>query len=1719
MRFASYELGPEIGSGATSTVYKAQRNGAWFAVKVMKTLSSDRAVSMALQFRNEAAVTARLNHPALVVIDEVGEFEGQTYVAMELVDGKSLTDLVAEGKLAEDTTLSIVKQLASALDSVHRYGLVHRDIKPDNILVAKDGHIKLIDFGFAMGLEGAEDQTEGVVGTFLYAAPEQSGMLKRQVDSRSDLYAVGGVVYYCLTGKPIFDGATFLELVQKHLAIPAPDVRDLRPEIRPIVSKILAKLLAKDPDDRYQSAAGLLSDLENIPALEAADRGGQLRLDGKHSKLRLVHEVPLIGRETELVQLTDYWNETSASRGAVIQIEGEGGLGKTRLTQEILAGAAQKDFILLRAKCQQKEAVPFSAIREALDEFVARIFRLPEDERAPLIEMLNRAAGDRAPVIRHLSRGLEKILTNRAEAAVLDPNSERARLYQNLAEFFVELAKLKGPVLFLLDDIQWLDPNSLEVIRVLVPMLESVSFMLLTTARNDPASIGSVSKFLSEVGSERVKRLILTPLTVESVGRFVNVFLGGKDVGHEFIEKLTAVTNGNIFAVSEYIRSMLSSGALAPRGGEWIADMAQFAKLSLSANVFQLVLNRVQQLDILTTKILSIAAVSGTTFDREMLGLVSQEKESDILRCLDEATRATLVERTYDNRYSFVHDRVREALIEKLSPEERKNINQKLAEKIGLRVDDSAEHVFALARYFLNGHPEHNRYWTYRACLRAGRLALDTYANESAYEFLSHAADFRRHVIEAGDRVDEDIELDESLGQACLRMSRIKEAHLHFSRCLRTARSPGDMVKAQFLISASYHSEGDFQAASVSLEKCFDMIGRPIPQRRWMILLSTAWFACWAIALSKLRIGFGLSRRREKSFRKLLSRMVQVGHDLSIVTGRQDLTLYFAFREYVNSYFLGRSPENAKALAIISTAMAPIYHLIFRTRVHLLMSETKKNELVQSIGQGAVSYAEEVGDMSIVAYCRFQLAFADHLRANYSQSVKRLIEVTPLQKRYANTNYVVMTVGLSLICYWSRGLYRELVDQAYAEIDIVERADNLWFKTMYLSFTYLALRILGRTQEAIKILEKYNAINANAKPSYFLRGHEIFLNLSSRLDAREFDDELEGFISEFRGENYTKLYWLQEQALPVAGYIRLIQSQRAEGERRERFLKELAEITADIETLYNAPIFVCHALVFRSALDEAAGNIDGALRYLDRAQHLAVEADTQWGFYEVAFQRARMFKKLGDQYLFRAMALITYELALENGWQNRAKYVLEEFELEKIGLAVGDNVEGSIMQKSNMQKSVMQKSMMHHSAVARGHGFREEGYASALLRVSLALSSSLDIQTASRAALDELVKVLSAERAFLFLVSEENKDDIKMAAGRDSQSADVSELRGYSTTVVKKVISEGKALVVSGTEEGEVLGSQSAVVHGLRSIIAAPLLINEHPIGAVYLDSRVAKGIFTETELGILSAISNHIAIAIRTNRMAQVEAEKKEMEKDLALTGAVQSFFLPENNKNSSKRLALCGYYKAAAQASGDWWWYHRPSDDVVNVMVGDVTGHGAASAMLTASTASHVMFLFGQKSEYEMGSLLGTLNDSFVSLARGQFSMTMSALQFDDKDLSLKWWNAGAPSIFIYRKQQKGEIWSTAGTPLGSDKFHAGFREQQLDPGDRIFVFTDGLTELEMPDGRELKAKGLMKIFQDSVQFPLDEAVEAIARELDLKRVNVPLRDDLTFVLAEVS
>lgn len=1427
-------------------MYRARRGDREYALKVQRDVTAGDAEA-ARAFRREAAILSQLKHPGLAQIHAVGEDAGRPYLVMELVLGRTLGAMLADAEqpLGERRVVSLARDCAGALASAHRAGLVHRDVKPDNIILTEDGHAKLIDFGLATkaGLRQSQDVA---IGTLLYSPPEQTGMLKRPVDARSDLYALGVVLFEAIAGTPPFRAADAGELVRLHAVAAPPDLRELVPGTSPALAGIVARLLAKDPDDRYQTGEGLWADLDRLDA-HAGDAPADFPLGLDDDPAAVEYDLPLVGRREELAALRAAWERTARGRGAVALVEGPPGGGKSRLVRELLGEARADGALVLTGKVVRDNPVPLASLRDALEAHLTRIARLPDDAReraeAPVREAARRAAGMAASFSPLLGR-----LVGESESEGDADGQRQEQFLAAVAAFLTELARRQGRMALWIDDVQWLDDASRRVLELAALDIQAAPLLVVSTSRDDEESADALGRFAAQLGETVATRLVLGPLDEEATAELVAEQIGGTLADRTFAAQIQTRSGGNPLAAVEYIRAVLHAGLIRPSWGVVEIDREGLDDVALPDDVMGLVLARVTELGSDARWLLTAGAAMGTRFRPAMFTDVLGYDESRIAAAVSDALRERLIERVDGEECAYVHDRIREALLGRLSEDDRRALHQRLAETLEREAREDTDHIYAVAWHYALGIPGHTPEKVYEWSLRAGRAALAGHASVEASHFFDRAGE-----AAAALGLDPDADYWETAGAIQLSLGDVQGAGEAFGRALERSGEPLQVARIHRLLAVAANGVYDSNGATDHAERGLQALGRRLPRTGLLGLLGAvrdAVVCAWLVlrgapqaggaARERIRVDVGLYQEAEyAAYMEMRSlRMVAI-----------------ILRTFSRALRLGPSHELSHTLVNVSVVAASL----------------GSARLSRSLLTRGKAMAEETGDPQAIAHAHLFEFLATDVLGQTREAGELARRLLPEHGRWLDLRDLFNAVSAASFNFVLRGDFRAAHD---AWMPVHERMRNVQAagvnENPYLCLGMLVLEATGARTEAAELYAacaRY-AEQADADNRFL---HQTFLQSALRYQQEQGNvgAEADDLIarSDALGLNpITASFW----ATPSFVQPAMVLAQRANmsaGEERETALRAARARLKKVKRARFHPLIEGMRLATDAEVSRLEGRTDRALALAAKAEQAGIRCDAPMLHYEVARIRSRTYADLGDQSEASRQATLAARIAADAGMAAWIREVAAEF-------GVGGSVAGTTTSRATASSTrhTTTASTRYESATRHGGGASIQGRRSldALLALSLAAAHTREQDELVDVALDQLVTLLGAERAFLFL--EDSRGELVCEGARGAEGGMPEDSERYARTIVRRVHEEHRALVVTGTDQGAALGSDSAVQHGLRSILAAPLMIEGRRLGVVYLDSRLARGIFTDDDVEILAAISSHIAVSLETARAAQLE-------------------------------------------------------------------------------------------------------------------------------------------------------------------------------------------------------------------------------------------------------
>ena len=720
------------------------------------------------RLRHEHVLLNGLDVPGVIHVIGLEPCAQGVMLVMDRWGASSLAQALQESKgpLPVGAALRLAAAMATALGEVHRRGIIHRDIKPQNVLVnAERTEVKLIDFGIATRRARqveAATAAEELAGTLAYMAPEQTGRMNRAVDARADLYALGATLYQMLTGELPFVTDGVPELIHAHVArTPTPPHERAKGRgIPEAVSAIVAKLMAKSPDDRYQTADGAARDLER--AAEAWEKTGAVApfgLGERDWEDKIRKPSRLFGRERELAAMGDAWGAVSRGEVVVTLVAGPSGVGKSALVHALREEVRARRGLFAPGKFDLlQRGTPFAALSEALRSVVRRRLGDPADVLAQWRQAWQDAAGPSGRILVDLIPELAHLLGETPPLAELGPQETKNRLQQIVQRFVRATATSAHPLVLFLDDLQWADPASLSLLQEIAADADAEHLWIIGAYRDSEAGpahpLHAVVKAVGEAG-RHARTLTLAPLKAEDIEEMVGDMLArpAEEV-RELSALVSARTDGSPFFVEQFLRALPERGLLARdrATGRWRWQREAIERARVTDDVGELLTAKIGQLSPTSRRVLSLAACAGSSFEAALLEEVGAEGVSPgaLEAALEELLHEGLIVALGDagaDAYAFVHDRVQQAAYEALDPGARPAAHLGLARATERRRGDlegDAE-LFAALYHYLRARARlvsaEDRRHVAELCLRGGRRAKLASAYAEAADFLRAGRD------------------------------------------------------------------------------------------------------------------------------------------------------------------------------------------------------------------------------------------------------------------------------------------------------------------------------------------------------------------------------------------------------------------------------------------------------------------------------------------------------------------------------------------------------------------------------------------------------------------------------------------------------------------------------------------------------------------------------------------------------------------------------------------------------------------------------------------------------------------------------------------------------------------------------------------------------------------------------------------------------------------
>ncbi len=1551
MQIGNYQTIDKIAEGGMGVIYKAvdQKTDNYVAIKTLKS-DVDIHSETFLRFKKEAELLESLNHPHIIRFINFIEKENQLYIVTEYLEGFNFKNIIQNKQYSIDQKISIVKDISDALHYVHSNGIIHRDVKPSNVMITIDKKVKVLDFGVAnlMDFQQFLSNKDSVVGSFAYMSPEQSGILKRNIDNRSDLYSLGILFYEAITYQLPYKSKEIGELMHQHIAKHPDEPLKLISELSPIINKIILKLMKKDPDDRYQTAYGLYEDLKLYISLNETQKVNFYLELGKKDRLKnLNYRTSLIGRKREISHLLNHLNDTILEKGFASLIIGKSGSGKSRILQEIQKYTASKNALYIPVNSNPStQNNPYWPIIDNIEKVIDLVYKLPETQKIKIFEQLKNVLGKEGTILSKLIPGLEPIL------GVYDENikfekKESDVFFENIKEFYLNVSSSTLPMVMVFDDIHYWDEGTISFFEYFKSFLyESSVYFVLATREEETLKIKEFhEKLINWAKNGEISILNLKNFSYDEVVDLITEIFGDIELGlEELASRLHEVTIGNPLLIVENVKTLVEENVISQKNERWLIDINKLVYFRFSSSIADKILNHLLKIRQTTTTMLKFASILGKEFTFNLLfHIISKKnpqlKRENLLDNLTEAVSSGLIFENLSQRgeviYSFAHDKVQETLINQLDEHDSKEIHRFAAEIIENNYEGS-DKIYRLAFHYLKGEQKQK---AYHSNVKAGRKAIASFSFKLAGNFYYNALEIIKQFAKTSKKaILERLKISMEIVELNIQLSVYDKNVELLTEILSLAEDLNDkemLAKIYFYLGRCFYFMGAQDKALPYYKKVI-VIAEKLNLTEFLAISYTAigrascYMAKFKESVVYMKKGINLLMKvkyGEMYALELLGSLGVLGQSYGYIGYKKEALQVIS---YLDKHFGDKESEVYK-----------IYILFYKGAIYSLIGEHKRAE---ENCLKAIEMAKEMKNMTVEIYSMFFLGRSYGSVGKFEKAIRLITKAVQLGNKH-NIN-----VGFFLVIF-------------------------------YLIENYIFIGNNKLAKETLGNLEKYLV---KADPNFTEQWKNRLFALLELSSAT------------------SNIYYAKE------------------------IIEKAILLTNDMGKEYRYH----HAknLIFKSFVLFKMNHLKEAEDLYENGINILQELDLKNEVHQFKGLKTRFCKD--------------YFLSMEDTF----------VDLEAT---------------STFTKTYTQTEFSYQ---------RQLNY---LLKLSEQLAVIHEMEELLEKIIHLAIEVSGAERGLLFLFddsedSPKNKELIikaKLSVDKKEEQTKIV----YSKKVLEKTIHEAKGQLVMDAEK-ELEDDYTVISNNMKSIITLPLLVSGKILGAIYLDNRQVKGLFSEENFELLKAFATEAAISIENARLYKAIQEKARIEQEMEIAKDIQESILP--NVKSSEEYEISAFMRTASEVGGDYYDFNLKKEPYFGVF-GDVSGHGLKSGLIMMM--AEVAFNFIMKDEVmkkkDLTDLYQKINLTLYeniqlrlaeksSSGRNFSSMYMTFRLFRfDKEGNFEIFGNDHAEPFICRGET-GDIQT-----IESKGFLIGIMEEatlnaesekfKLNKNDLLVLFSDGITE----------------------------------------------------------
>lgn len=1476
-----YNIVQQIYEDSNALIYRGYRDADKKPVVIKLLKAEYPSLNEVSQFKYEYELMSSLKGEGSVICYGLEPYENSFLMIMEQFGTASLKEVLAKGSLAIPEFLDVASKLVDAIEKIHQHNIIHKDINPSNILWdEKNRQIKIIDFGSATLLAHEEPELTNVKsspGMLPYLSPEQTGKMNRGVDYRTDFYSLGIVFYEMITGKQPFEVTDMLELIHAHIARMPASPSQLNPAIPQTLSNIIFKLMSKSAENRYQSSYGIKSDIEHcLQEIKAAGKISEFKI-GEHdvSSTFSISE-KLYGRENEVAVLLESFNRASNDGIEIILVSGHPGVGKSRLIHEIHKPVVEKKGYFIFGKYDQfKHNIPYSAITQAFEELVNQMLSTKEDVIANWRERILNAVGKNAKVIMDVIPSLVEIIGPQPPVAELGSIETQNRFNLVFRSFVQALSSEEHPLAVFLDDLQWADNPSLNLIETILKYIDSKYVLIIGAYRdNEVSPTHPLMSMIKENEKHGItpKKIDLMPLHKKDIDQLLMDTLHSNE---QDVAPLSQIcfekTHGNPFFLIQFLKLLHKENLITfdANKGKWTWDITSIKQKGFTDNVVEFMAKKVSELPTSTQHVLQLAACLGNRFDIDSLSTIAEESPPQVSEELWPALQEGLVIPLNDAykyieysskenaMYQFLHDRVQQAAYELTEEKDLQEIHLNIG-RLLLKKHESekntTEYALDIANHFNMGislitDPKEKEE-TAKFNLIAGQRAKQCIAYEQALMYFKNGISLLKENC-WDSQYDLTLSLYNEAAESAYLSKDFDSMNNFIDIVVKKSKNTLDKTKVYLIKISHYTIQEKLREVVKIAVKALKSLGMPITSNPGRLrVLWTYLITRWQMRGKTADIIFKNETITDDPYATAIIKLMTSSFSASYLIN-ENLTAMYELTSCPYALRLGNTQDSAVVYLGYGIILCTVFHevekgyqyakLALKIVNRLKFSETKPlltmvfhsimahwrrpvSESIPALKQ-TLQDALEIGDLVVASSCAFSyiatLFYAGKELKMISEEAKNYSHflLTINDKTYRNFVIIIWRTVLRLLNYSEDEIAKlgaQLDDEKIVKT-FIEKHDNEGLCLFYIHKAYY----------------------------YYMRGDYA--------KALEFTDPAIFYSRLIQGKEF---YFL-----PSLIYIEAYQS--ATAKEKLVLLKKIKE------NLHHLKIWA----------KESPSN------YLHKYQLACAEYARLWKrknqaakLYNSAISLAKKNGYLQDEALANELAAKFY-LAQDNdaltsfiakGYINNAYYcyshwgaILKTNELEnKYPRLLAQEAESILETKLTSSVKTSGKSQKQ---------MKEFLDLAAIMKAAQTISRELELDELLRKMIQIVIENAGAQKGFL-LLEKERKWLIEAAGEVDKTPVVLQSLSGENllpTSIINYVIHSKKTVLIDDATHYDLFLSDPYIIHTQpKSILCVPLLNQSALSGILYLENNLAVNAFTRERVGVVNLLSSQIITSVDNARL-----------------------------------------------------------------------------------------------------------------------------------------------------------------------------------------------------------------------------------------------------------